>query len=184
VLRGTANRSQRIAIVREKTMKSRNLASNAQNMPAGIRSDMPEEIGKNRPSLAEIHKRALEIHAERGRHFCDLDNYLDEWLQTERELKDKYNTRNTHRTLQALWQAWLQMCQGTRPWPQVLLVRELPECAAANGLCSAEPSCGGQEISRPLSTRSRNLRADLRDQPRTAAPPRGALRAHFQRLDA
>jgi hypothetical protein len=87
-------------------------------------------------------------------------------------------SRFSHRTLQALWQAWLQMRQGPRPWPQVLLVRELPECAAANGLCSAEPSCGGQEISRPLSTRSRNLRADLRDQPRAAAPPRGALRAH------
>jgi hypothetical protein len=89
VARGTANRSQRIAIVREKTMKSRN-----QNMPAGIRSDIPEETGKNRPSLAEIHKRALEIHVERGRHFCDLDNYLDEWLQAEGELKDKYNTSN------------------------------------------------------------------------------------------
>ena len=92
--RGTANRSQRMAIVREKTMKSRNLVSNAQNVPAGIRSDMPEETGKNRPSLGEIHKRALEIHVERGRHLCDLDNYLDEWLQAERELREKYNRRN------------------------------------------------------------------------------------------
>ena len=90
--RGTVNRRKRMAIVREKTMKSRNLVSNAQNVPAGIRSDMPEETGKNRPSLGEIHKRALEIHVERGRHLCDLDNYLDEWLQAERELKDKYNT--------------------------------------------------------------------------------------------
>jgi hypothetical protein len=87
-------------------------------------------------------------------------------------------SRFSHRTLQALWQARLQMRQGSRSWPQILLVRELPECAAANGLCSAGPSCGDQEISRPLSTRSRNLRADLRDQPRAAAPPKGALRAH------
>ena len=87
----------------------------------------------------------------------------------------------SHRTLQALWQARMQMRQGSRSWPQVLLVRELSECAAANGLCSAEPSCGDQEISRPLSTRSRNLRADLRNQPRAAAPPRGALRAHDER---
>ena len=87
-------------------------------------------------------------------------------------------SRFSHRTLQALWQAWLQMRQGTRPWSQVLLVRELPKITAANRLCSAEPSCRDQEIPRQLSTRSRNLRADLRDQPRVAAPPRGALRAH------
>jgi len=87
-------------------------------------------------------------------------------------------SRFSHRTLQALWQAWLQMRQGTRPWSQVLLVRELPKITAANRLCSAEPSCRDQEIPRQLSTRSRNLRADLRDQPRPAAPPRGALRTH------
>ena len=87
-------------------------------------------------------------------------------------------SRFSHRTLQALWQAWLQMRQGPRSWPQVLLVRELPEIAAANELCSAEPPCSDQEIPRQLSARSRSLRADLRDQPRVAAPPRGALKAH------
>jgi hypothetical protein len=87
-------------------------------------------------------------------------------------------SRFSHRTLQALWQAWLQMRQGARPWSQVLLVRELPEFTAANRLCSAEPPCRDQEIPYQLSARSRNLRADLRDQPRAAAPPRGALRAH------
>jgi len=87
-------------------------------------------------------------------------------------------SRFSHRTLQALWQAWLQMRQGPRSWPQVLLICQLPEIAAASGLCSAEPSCRDQEIPRQLSARSRSLRADLRDQPRVAAPPRGALRAH------
>src|SRR6266478_1900820 len=71
-------------------------------------------------------------------------------------------SRFSHRTLQALWQAWLQMRQGARPWSQVLLVRELPEFTAANRLCSAEPSCRDQEIPRQLSTRSRNLRGALR----------------------
>src|SRR3974390_575756 len=85
-------------------------------------------------------------------------------------------SRLSHRTLQALWQAWLQMRQRPRSWPQILLVCELHECAAASGLCSTEPSCRDQEIPRPLSTRSRNLGADLRDQPRVAAPPGGALR--------
>src|SRR5260370_33462432 len=61
--------------------------------------------------------------------------------------------RFSHRTLQALWQARLQMRQGSRSWPQILLVRELPQCAAANGLCSAEPSCGDQEMPLQLSAR-------------------------------
>ena len=89
-----------------------------------------------------------------------------------------HSSRLSHRALQALWQAWLQMRQGPRPWPQVLLVRELPEIAAASGLCSAEPSCTDQEIPRQLSARSRSLGADLRDQPRAAAAPRGALKGH------
>jgi hypothetical protein len=72
-------------------MKTENLATNAQNIPAGIRSEVPEETGKNWPSLAKIHERALEIHVKRGDHCCDLDNYLDEWLQATRELKEKYN---------------------------------------------------------------------------------------------
>jgi hypothetical protein len=55
---------------------------------------LPEEIGNNGPSLAEIRQRAFEIHIERGDHVCDLDNYLDEWLQAERELKEKYSTSN------------------------------------------------------------------------------------------
>ena len=70
-------------------MDSRNLATNAQNMPEGTRSEMPEETGKNGPSLAEIHERALETHFERGGHRCDLDNYLRELPQAESELKGK-----------------------------------------------------------------------------------------------
>jgi hypothetical protein len=71
----------------EKNMNAQNLATNAQNTrPRVVRSDVAEEIGKNVPTLDEIHRRALEIHIERGGHGCDLDNYLDEWLQAEREL--------------------------------------------------------------------------------------------------
>jgi hypothetical protein len=76
-------------------MNASNLATNAQNTrPRGVGSDVPEEIGKNVPTLDEIHRRALEIHIERGGHGCDLDNYLDEWLQAERELQGKYNKSN------------------------------------------------------------------------------------------
>jgi hypothetical protein len=70
-------------------MKSQNPSTNAQNMPRSIlRSPIPEESGKNEPPLAEIRQRAFEIHIERGGiHGCDLDD----WLQAERELRERYN---------------------------------------------------------------------------------------------
>ena len=43
------------------------------------------------PTLDEIRRRALEIHIERGGHGYDLDEYFDEWLQAERELREKHN---------------------------------------------------------------------------------------------
>jgi hypothetical protein len=75
-------------------MKAQNLATNAQDMPTAIGSDVQDERGKNVPTLDEIHRRALEIHVERGGHGHDLDEYLDEWLQAERELREKYNRIN------------------------------------------------------------------------------------------
>jgi hypothetical protein len=76
-------------------MKSQNPITNAQNLPRGIhRSDVPEGKGKNVPTLDEIHRRALEIHIERGGQGYDLDEYLDDWLQAERELREKYNRSN------------------------------------------------------------------------------------------
>ena len=73
-------------------MKLRVQATNARNTrPSRFRSDVPEEKGKNVPTLDEIRQRAFEIHLERGGHGYDLDEYLDEWLQAERELRGKYN---------------------------------------------------------------------------------------------
>jgi hypothetical protein len=76
-------------------MKLRDQATNAQNTrPSRFRPDIPEERGKNVPAMDEIHRRALEIHSDRGGHGYDLDQYLDEWLQAERELREKYNRIN------------------------------------------------------------------------------------------
>jgi hypothetical protein len=73
-------------------MKSQNPAANAQNQSRGVhQSDIPDEKGRNVPTLDEIHRRAREIHSERGGHYFDLDNYVDAWLQAERELREKYN---------------------------------------------------------------------------------------------
>jgi hypothetical protein len=71
-------------------MNSQNLATHIQNTRLSrLRSDIPEERGKNVPTLDEIRRRALEIHIERGGQGYDLDEYLDEWRQAERELREK-----------------------------------------------------------------------------------------------
>jgi len=73
-------------------MKSQNTSTNVESTPKIIlRSHVAEESGKNEPPLAEIRQRAFEIHIERGGIYgCDLDD----WLQAERELKEKYNQSN------------------------------------------------------------------------------------------
>ena len=69
-------------------MKLQDPITNAQIMS---RSILAEESRNNGPSLAEIRERAFEIHIERGGiHGCDLDD----WLQAERELQEKYNKSN------------------------------------------------------------------------------------------
>ena len=76
-------------------MKLRDQATNAQNTrPSRFRLDVPEERGKNVPTLDEIRRRALEIHIERGGHGGDMDGYLEAWLQADRELREKYNESN------------------------------------------------------------------------------------------
>ena len=84
--------------------------------------------------------------------------------------------RLSHRALQALRQTGLQVCRRPRPWPQVLPIRELSRPPAANGLRAASRLHQRRRAPGELSPRSRDHRGDLRDQPRTIAPPRGALR--------
>ena len=73
-------------------MKLQDPLTNAQTMSRSIlRSNLAEESRNNGPSLAEIRERAFEIHIERGGiHGCDLDD----WLQAQRELQEKYNKSN------------------------------------------------------------------------------------------
>ncbi len=72
-------------------MKSRNLATDAQNMRRGVQPDVTEERGSKGPSPTEIRQRAFEIHIERGGiHGCDLDD----WMQAERELLERYTKSN------------------------------------------------------------------------------------------
>ncbi len=89
--------------------------------------------------------------------------------------------RLPHRALQTMWQAGMQMRRGPRPWPQVLSFGELPGFAAANGLRAAGGLRSNRRVPRQLPPNPRDLREDLRDQPRTAAPPRGALKGRRER---
>jgi hypothetical protein len=85
----------RNGLERGQTVKSQNPTTSVQNLSRGIQQpDVAEERGKNVPTLDEIHRRVLEIHVERGGHGYDLDEYLDEWLPAERELREKYNSSN------------------------------------------------------------------------------------------
>ncbi len=81
-----------------------------------------------------------------------------------------------HRTLQTLWQAWLQMCGWAWTWTKVLPVGELPWLPAADGLCAPSRSRRCRRAPGKLSSCPRNHRRDLRDQPRAATPPRDAVR--------
>ena len=75
-------------------MKLQDPLTNVQTMSRSIRSNVAEGSRNNGPSLAEIRERAFEIHIERGGiHGCDLDD----WLQAERELHEKYNKSNDGR---------------------------------------------------------------------------------------
>jgi hypothetical protein len=80
----------------EKIVRSQELKTNSQNTPRIIfLSEVAEEKGQNGPTSAEVRQRAFEIHLERGGvHGCELDD----WLQAERELQEKYNKNNDGET--------------------------------------------------------------------------------------
>jgi hypothetical protein len=82
----------------------------------------------------------------------------------------------SHRALQTLRQARMQVCRRPRSWSQVLSFGKLPRPAAANGLCAAGMLRADQRVAGQLPASSRAFRTDLRDQPRTPAPPRGAVK--------
>lgn len=72
-------------------MKSLNAVAKAASTPSMLsQPGAPrEEAASHVPTPEEIRQRAFEIHCERGGiHGCDLDD----WLQAEHELLEKYKT--------------------------------------------------------------------------------------------
>jgi hypothetical protein len=69
-------------------MKSKSVAAGAEKLEREVvQSEETRPQPLNGPSLEEIQRRAYEIHIDRGGpHGHDLDD----WLQAERELMEKY----------------------------------------------------------------------------------------------
>jgi hypothetical protein len=87
-----------------------------------------------------------------------------------------------HRAIQALWQAGMQVRRRSRTRAEVLSVRKLSWPAAANGLRATGCLRANSGVCRQLSPEPGDSGNDLRDQPRTSAPPRGALERHHERV--
>ena len=83
--------------------------------------------------------------------------------------------RLSDRAIQAMWQAGMQMRRRSRAWTQVLSVGELSRPAPADGLRASGGLRASFGVPCQLSADARDSGRDLRDQPRVAAPPRGAL---------
>jgi hypothetical protein len=81
-----------------------------------------------------------------------------------------------HRALQTLWQTGLQVRQRPGARAQVLSIGKLSGLSTSHGLCTAGVLRSDHRIPCQLPTNPRDLRGDLRDQPRATTASRGALR--------
>ena len=84
--------------------------------------------------------------------------------------------RFSHRALQAMWQARMQMRRRPGAWPEVLSLGQLSRLAATDGLRAAGVVRPNRRVPRQLPSSPRDSEVDLRNQPRTAASTRGTLK--------
>ena len=87
-----------------------------------------------------------------------------------------------HRAIQTVRQAGMQVRRWPWTWAQVLPVGELSWSKAANGLRAPGGLWANVGVSRQLSPKPRDSGDDLRDQSRTSAPSRGALKGCHERV--
>jgi hypothetical protein len=70
----------------DKVMKRQNVSPTGRRTAEG---NAAKDAAKDAPTPEEIRQRAFEIHVERG----GIHGYdLDDWLQAERELQNKYRS--------------------------------------------------------------------------------------------
>ena len=82
-----------------------------------------------------------------------------------------YSARFVDRTLQALWQTGLQVCQGSRARPQVLSIGQPTRRPAPDGLCSAGVLSTGLRVPPQLPASASTAGADLQPQSRVVTAP-------------
>src|SRR6266478_3936335 len=82
-----------------------------------------------------------------------------------------YSAGFVDRTLQALWQTGLQVCPGSRAWPQVLSVGQPTRRTAPDGLCSGGLLSTGLRVSPQLPASASTAGADLLPQSRVVTAP-------------
>ena len=80
-----------------------------------------------------------------------------------------------HRTLQALWKTWVQLCQRPRPWSQVLPFGQQTGTEAPDGLYSARLFGKSAKASGQFPQDKISPGRALRDQSRTPAAQGEAL---------
>ena len=83
--------------------------------------------------------------------------------------------RFADRTVQAMRQAWVSMCSGPGPRPQVLSIGYASGVPPADGVRSAGVSTAGHRTARELQAAARDTRRDLCHQHRIASSQRTAL---------
>jgi hypothetical protein len=81
----------------------------------------------------------------------------------------------SHRTVQTVRQARMQVRRSSRPRAQVLPLRHAARRQAGDGLRALGLSRPGGPVPRELPFPAETSRADLRNQPRVAAPKRGTI---------
>src|SRR6516225_8662123 len=91
------------------------------------------------------------------------------------------SARVAYRALQTLRQARMQVRQRSWSRPQVLSLGGLPGLETPNGLRTTTRLQPHQRVVGQLPAGPRHLREGLRDQPRTAAPPRATLKNCHER---
>ena len=76
----------------------------------------------------------------------------------------------SNRALQALWQAWMQVCRWPRSWSKVLPVSKQTRQQTSDGLCSTRFKAKGRRLLSKLSKDKDHFRRALRNQSGTFTP--------------
>lgn len=85
--------------------------------------------------------------------------------------------RFSDQTLHSLWKAGMQMCRWTRPWPQILSLRQPTWPQARTRLCTSKIPGTSQAISGQLSENKAPPRRDLHHQSRALTTERKTVKA-------